>query len=290
MTAIVFDKVWKEYGDHVVLERIDLVIAPRSFVALVGPSGCGKTTFLRMLLGEEAPTRGRILIGETPLKAEPNSDRGVVFQRYSVFPHLTVLQNVMIGAEFEQSRLFGKLFGARRRAAIDKAMALLTEVGLAGHETKFPAALSGGMQQRLALAQALNRRPKVLLLDEPFGALDPGIRADIHVLMRRMWNENDLTVVMVTHDLSEAFRLGTRVIAFERPRNRPEELERYGATLSKDLPQEAPPLPPSSGATITKDFEVWPRKVAADLNGAHPLSSPETALPASAPQSRDPVH
>ncbi len=114
------------------------------------------------------------------------------------------------------------------------------------------------MQQRLALAQALNRRPKVLLLDEPFGALDPGIRADIHVLMRRMWNENELTVVMVTHDLSEAFRLGTRVIAFERPRNRPEELERYGATLS-DF---------SGGATVTQDFEVWPRKIASDLNGA----------------------
>ena len=87
------------------------------------------------------------------------------------------------------------------------------------------------MQQRLALAQALMRKPKVLLLDEPFGALDPGIRADIHVLMKRIWNETDLTVVMVTHDLSEAFELGTRVIAFERPRNRPEERERYGARL-----------------------------------------------------------
>jgi NitT/TauT family transport system ATP-binding protein len=280
MTAIQFDKVWKEYGDHVVLERIDLAIAPRSFVALVGPSGCGKTTFLRMLLGEESPTRGRILIGGKPLKAEPNSDRGVVFQRYSVFPHLTVLQNVMIGCEFERSRLVGKLFGSSRRAAKDEAMRLLQEVGLTGHENRYPAALSGGMQQRLALAQALNRKPKVLLLDEPFGALDPGIRADIHVLMRRMWNENDLTVVMVTHDLSEAFRLGSRVIAFERPRNRPEELERYGATLSGDLPATAPPLPPPSGATITKDFEVWPRKVAADLNGAAsaPAAQPEPSF------------
>lgn len=136
-----------------------------------------------------------------------------------------------------------------------------------------------GLQQRLALAQALNRRPKILLLDEPFGALDPGIRADIHVLMRRMWNENDLTVVMVTHDLSEAFRLGTRVIAFERPRNRPEELERYGATLSEDLPTEAVPPPLPAGATITRDFEVWPRKVAADLNGAQAPSSEQAELP-----------
>lgn len=279
MTAIQFDKVWKEYGDHVVLERIDLTIAPRSFVALVGPSGCGKTTFLRMLLGEEKQTRGHILVGDKPLKMEPDSDRGVVFQRYSVFPHLTVLQNVMIGRELEQSRFLGRLFGAQRRAAQDQAMALLTEVGLIGHEHKYPAALSGGMQQRLALAQALNRRPKILLLDEPFGALDPGIRSDIHVLMRRMWHENDLTVVMVTHDLSEAFRLGTRVIAFERPRNRPEERERYGATLTDDLPDTPPTAP--SGATITQDFEVWPRKIVPDLTSAMSATGPQTASKAS---------
>jgi len=279
MTAIVFDKVWKEYGDHIVLERLDLEIAPRSFVALVGPSGCGKTTFLRMLLGEEMPTRGEIRVGGKRLRAEPDRDRGVVFQRYSVFPHLTVLQNVMIGREFEQSRLLGKLFGVSRRAAAEEAARLLHEVGLEGHEHKYPAALSGGMQQRLALAQALNRRPKILLLDEPFGALDPGIRADIHVLMRRMWNENDLTVVMVTHDLSEAFRLGTRVVAFERPRNRPEERQRYGATLSGDLSATAPPLPPSSGATITNDFEVWPRKIAAELNGAAAPTDAQPRLP-----------
>ncbi len=271
MSAIVFDKVWKEYGDHVVLERIDITIEPRAFVALVGPSGCGKTTFLRMLLGEEAPTRGRILVDGAPLKVEPDSDRGVVFQRYSVFPHLTVLQNVMVGREFEKSPILGKLFGAARRKAAEEAAALLDAVGLKGHENKYPAALSGGMQQRLALAQALNRKPKILLLDEPFGALDPGIRADIHVLIRNIWNENDLTVVMVTHDLSEAFRLGTRVIAFERPRNRPEELERYGATLGEEAPGAiATPSGPALGASITRDFEVWPKKIAGPVGGAPP--------------------
>ena len=271
MTAIVFDKVWKEYGDHVVLERIDLAIAARSFVALVGPSGCGKTTFLRMLLGEEKPTRGSILIGGKPLKAEPNADRGVVFQRYSVFPHLTVLANVMIGREFERSCLLGKLFGARRSAAEDEARHLLEAVGLKGHEDKYPVSLSGGMQQRLALAQAINRKPRILLLDEPFGALDPGIRADIHVLIRRIWNENDLTVVMVTHDLSEAFRLGTRVIAFERPRNRPEELERYGATIGE---MSAKAIGAASGASVTQDFDVWPRKIVDTLPGADPQPAP----------------
>ncbi len=239
--------VWKEYGDQIVLERIAFDIAPRSFVALVGPSGCGKTTFLKMLLGEEAPTRGKILLDGAPLKAEPGPDRGVVFQRYSVFPHLTALGNVMLGLEFSGARLMGRLFGQRRRAAEDAARAMLAEVGLAGAEAKYPAQLSGGMQQRLALAQALVLRPRVLLLDEPFGALDPGIRAEIHALMRRLWHETDLTVVMVTHDLSEAFTLATRVIAFERLRNRPEEAARYGAR-------------------VTQDIEVWPKRIAGQPN------------------------
>ncbi len=259
MTAIQFNNVWKEYGDHVVLERINLEIAPRSFVALVGPSGCGKTTFLRMLLGDEMTTRGEILLDGAALKAEPDKDRGVVFQRYSVFPHLTVLGNVVLAREFEQSRFMCLLRGSMRSAATAEAMTLLEEVGLKGHEKQYPSELSGGMQQRLALAQALMGKPKILLLDEPFGALDPGIRADIHVLICRIWNTCDLTVVMVTHDLSEAFRLATRVIAFERPRNRPEEHERYGATLSSDLGSSAAR---DHGATITRDLEVWPRKIA----------------------------
>jgi len=253
MSAIRFDDVWKEYGDHIVLERITLDVAPRAFVALVGPSGCGKTTFLRMLLGEETPSRGRILIDGRPLPGEPTADRGVVFQRYSVFPHLTVLDNVLLGRELQRSKFLGRLFGAAKRQATEQALALLDEVGLKGHEGKYPSALSGGMQQRLALAQAIMRGPKILLLDEPFGALDPGIRADIHVLMKRLWNETELTVVMVTHDLSEAFRLATRVIAFERHRDRPEERERYGATISRDL-------------------EIYPRRTA-QARPAAPISS-----------------
>ncbi len=229
------ENVWKEYGDQIVLERISLDIAERAFVALVGPSGCGKTTFLKLLLGEEQPTQGTIILDGRPLSPEPGPDRGVVFQRYSVFPHLTVLGNVMLGKEFEASRLRARLFGPARRAAVDMARALIAEVGLAGSEDKYPAQLSGGMQQRLALAQALITRPRVLLLDEPFGALDPGIRADIHVLMKRLWNETDLTVVMVTHDMREAFTLGTRIIAFERPRNAPADRERYGASLGNDI-------------------------------------------------------
>jgi NitT/TauT family transport system ATP-binding protein len=241
--------LWKEFGDQIVLERINVEIAPRAFVALVGPSGCGKTTFLKMLLGEETPTKGTIDLDGAPLTPEPGPDRGVVFQRYSVFPHLTVLGNVLLGAEFA-APLTARLFGARRREAVARARALIAEVGLAGAEQKYPSQLSGGMQQRLALAQALITRPRVLLLDEPFGALDPGIRAEMQTLMLRLWNETDLTVVMVTHDLSEAFTLATRVLVFERPRDRPEERARYGARLTQDIAVWPPrvagqrPLPP----------------------------------------------
>lgn len=236
MSALKIENVWKEYGDQIVLENVSLDVESRAFVALVGPSGCGKTTFLRMILGQEKPTRGTILLDGVPLPPEPGPDRGVVFQRYSVFPHLTVLGNVMLGKELKASPVSGKLFGAARKSAIQEARAMIAEVGLTGSEDKYPAQLSGGMQQRLALAQALIMRPKVLLLDEPFGALDPGIRHEIHLLMKRLWNETPMTVVMVTHDMREAFTLATRVIAFERPRDRPEEKLRYGATITRDIP------------------------------------------------------
>jgi NitT/TauT family transport system ATP-binding protein len=243
MSAIKVENVWKEIGDQIVLEDLSFEIASRAFVMLVGPSGCGKTTFLRMLLGETAPTRGRILLDDEPLAAEPDAQRGIVFQRYSVFPHLTALGNIMIGPELAAAPLTGKIFGARIKALREEARALLAQVGLDHAEDKYPAEMSGGMQQRLALAQALMRRPKILLLDEPFGALDPGIRRDIQALMQKIWHESDLTVVMVTHDLAEAFRLGTRILAFERRRDRPEEKQRFGATIAKDI-------------------EIWPPRIA----------------------------
>ncbi|MBB4952465.1 NitT/TauT family transport system ATP-binding protein [Agrobacterium vitis] len=235
MSALTIDNVWKEYGDQIVLENVSITIESRAFVALVGPSGCGKTTFLRMLLGMERPTRGTILLDGAPLPHEPGADRGVVFQRYSVFPHLTVLGNVLLGAELQAAKFSGRLFGAAKRKAVEEARGMIDAVGLSGAERKYPAQLSGGMQQRLALAQALMMKPKVLLLDEPFGALDPGIRAEIHVLMKKLWHEAPMTVVMVTHDMREAFTLASRVVAFERPRDRPEEKLRYGATITKDI-------------------------------------------------------
>jgi NitT/TauT family transport system ATP-binding protein len=248
MSAITIRDVWMEYDGRIVLERISLDVAEGAFVAVVGPSGCGKTTMLRLLLAEERPTRGEILVGGKPLPDEPTVDRGIVYQRYSVFPHLTALQNVRLGMEFIGAPWTGQLFGARRNRAEEEALSLLHDVGLSDAAEKYPSQLSGGMQQRLALAQALIMRPKILLLDEPFGALDPGTRAEIHVLMRRLWKECGMTIFMVTHDLSEAFGLATRVIALDRRRNRPEEKDRYGAE-------------------ITHDIEVWPRGLQTRLGG-----------------------
>ena len=228
--------VWQEYGDQVVLERLNLNIAEGEFCTLVGASGCGKSTFLRLLLGQERASRGQILLAGQPLAAEPDASRGVVFQHYSVFPHLSVLDNVAIGLELPRSKLLGRLFGADKRLAREQAAQMLSTVGLGHALDKYPAQLSGGMQQRLAIAQALIMKPRVLLLDEPFGALDPGIRKDMHALLLELWNETKLTVFMVTHDLAEGFSLGTRILVFDKVRLDPQAPNAYGARITYDIP------------------------------------------------------
>jgi NitT/TauT family transport system ATP-binding protein len=235
MSALSFRNVWVEYGNQVVLERINLEITSGTFLSIVGPSGAGKSTFLRLILGQERPTQGQVLLDGEPFPAEPGPDRGIVFQRYSVFPHLTVLGNVLLGYEFAQRPLTARLMGAPRREAIEKSRALIEAVGLGPHCDKYPSALSGGMQQRLAIAQALAKRPRVLLLDEPFGALDPGTRAQMHALIKPLWSDLKMTIVMVTHDIKEAFRLATRLIALDRPRHDPQAPERFGARITYDL-------------------------------------------------------
>ena len=236
MSLISVSHMWKEYGDNVVLENLSLEIKAGEFCTLVGPSGCGKTTFLKMLLGQENPTRGTFLLDGKPFPKEPGVDRGIVFQRYSVFSHLNVLENVMLGIEFGRSPLLGRLFGKARREAKAEAMAMLEAVGLGDSAKKYPSELSGGMQQRLSITQSLVKKPKILLLDEPFGALDPGIRADMHALILDLWKKNNLTVVMVTHDLHEGFYLGTRLLVFDKVRHDPQAPNAYGARITYDIP------------------------------------------------------
>lgn len=235
MSYLDINNVWKEYGDNVVLERLNLKVEEGEFCTIVGASGCGKTTFLRMLLGEEAPSRGALLLNGKPLPLEPSAERGIVFQRYSVFPHLTVLQNVMLGFEFEHGGFFARLIGAKKSEARAQAEKMLAAVGLDTAMDKYPAALSGGMQQRLAIAQALVKKPRILLLDEPFGALDPGIRADMHELILSLWRELGITIFMITHDLREGFHLGSRLLVFDKQRHDPQAPQSYGARITYDL-------------------------------------------------------
>ncbi|NWA24553.1 ABC transporter ATP-binding protein [Pseudomonas gingeri] len=236
MSFISVNNVWQQYADQVVLEGLNLSVNEGEFCTLVGASGCGKSTFLRLLLGQESPSRGQILLDGQPLVGEPDSSRGVVFQRYSVFPHLSVLDNVALGLELPRSAVFGRLFGAAKRQAREQAAVLLDKVGLGHSLDKYPTQLSGGMQQRLAIAQALIMKPRVLLLDEPFGALDPGIRKDMHGLLLELWRETQLTVFMVTHDLSEGFNLGTRLLVFDKVRHDPHAPAAYGARITYDIP------------------------------------------------------
>jgi NitT/TauT family transport system ATP-binding protein len=132
--------------------------------------------------------------------------------------------------------LLGRLFGARRRLALDKALPLLEAIGLRSAADKFPSQLSGGMQQRLSIAQSVICEPKLLLLDEPFGALDPGITADMHRLILQLWNAHKMTIFMVTHDLKESFELGTRLLVFDKVRVDPQAPEAFGATITYNIP------------------------------------------------------
>ena len=236
MAIVTIRRLWKEYGEQVVLENLNLTIADGEFVTIVGASGCGKTTLLRMLLGVEKPTRGEILIDGAPLVYEPAPDRGIVFQRYSLFPNLTVTRNLLLGLELSGAPVTGRLFGRARKQALEQVHALVNEIGLYAARDKYPSQLSGGMQQRLSIAQSVICQPKILLLDEPFGALDPGITADMHELILRLWEKSRMTVFMVTHDVKESFQLGTRLLVFDKKRHDPHSPDAYGATVTYDIP------------------------------------------------------
>ena len=234
MTEIQVRDISQVYGDNKVLENVNLDVKDKEFCSIFGSSGCGKSTFLRILLSQEKPSTGEVLIDGMPISSEPGPDRGVVFQRYSVFSHLSVVENLILAAEFDRSRIFGRLFGRARVQAMDEVQGMIEAVGLSYARDSYPMELSGGMQQRLAIAQALLRRPKVLLLDEPFGALDPGTRATMHDILLSLWHDTQMTVFMVTHDLEEGFKLGTRLVVFDKIHWDPNHPNLHGATIVHD--------------------------------------------------------
>ncbi|KCV81037.1 Spermidine/putrescine ABC transporter ATPase subunit [Actibacterium atlanticum] len=233
MSFVTVDNIFQSYGNRPIIERVNTTIDEGEFISIVGASGCGKSTFLRLLLAQETPTRGEIRIDGKPPAKEPGLDRGVVFQRYSVFPHMTVRENVVAGECFR--RPWGRFFGTERKAALGRADETLARIGLDHVADQYPATLSGGMQQRLAIGQALAAKPRVLLLDEPFGALDPGTRLSMHDFLTELRAETGMTVFMVTHDLEEGFKLGDRVLVFDKPRWDPTDPNAYGATITYDF-------------------------------------------------------
>jgi spermidine/putrescine transport system ATP-binding protein len=208
---VVLRGVTKRFGELTAVDSVDLEVRPGEFLALLGPSGCGKTTTLRMIAGFDEPTEGEIDIGGNPAVGVPPNKRDVntVFQAYALFPHLTVLDNVAYGLK---QRKVGKDERYRRAAET------LELVRLTGREQAKPAELSGGMQQRVALARALVLHPKVLLLDEPLGALDLKLRKAMQVELKRIQRDVGITFIVVTHDQEEAMAMADRIAVMNEGR------------------------------------------------------------------------
>ena len=191
----------KRFGDKTVLEDINFSMQSGEFVTFVGSSGCGKSTLLRLIAGLDHPSGGRIHVDGSPVEG-PGPDRGMVFQKYSLYPWLNAADNVAFGM---------RLQGMTSADVRDRTAYFLEVVGLRDAATKLPRELSGGMQQRVAIARALATNPSVLLLDEPFGALDLQIRETMQEFLLQLWQRTGLTVLLITHDVEEALVLAQRV-------------------------------------------------------------------------------
>ena len=205
--SIRVENVSKSFSAFAALDDVSLAVRDGEFVALLGPSGSGKTTLLRILAGLEAPERGRVRFGERDVTGDNAASRGIgfVFQHYALFGHMDVARNIAFGLEVMKR-------GKPSKADIAKRVAeLLDLVQLPGFGNRYPSQLSGGQRQRVALARALAREPRILLLDEPFGALDAKVRRELRVALRTIHDELGLTSIFVTHDQEEAFALADRV-------------------------------------------------------------------------------
>ncbi len=208
------------FGGHVVLDRIDLDVADGEFLSIVGPSGCGKTTLLRLLAGLVAPSSGELLAAGKPIDG-PSRERAIVFQDYSrsLLPWRSVWTNVALAFESQ---------GIPRSERRARSYALLERMGLAAVGEYFPGQLSGGMQQRVQIARCLAQNPRVMLMDEPFGALDAMTRQGLQDEIARLAQEQRVTIVFITHDLEEAIYLGDRVVALAPNPGRVAELLQVG--------------------------------------------------------------
>lgn len=204
----------KVFGDHAALNRISFEVRRREFLSVLGASGCGKSTLIRIVAGLETQTSGDILLDGKPVNC-PGRDRGMVFQGYTLFPWLTVKKNVMFGLRMGGKSSFDAETEAREWIAL---------VGLSKFENSYPHELSGGMKQRVAIARALANRPRILLMDEPFGALDAQTRAQMQRYLLEIWRNVDVTILFITHDLDEAVYLSDRILVLGANPSRVQEV------------------------------------------------------------------
>ena len=211
--------VWLAYNDellaqnHFAVEDINLQVKQGEFIAIVGPSGCGKSTFMKLTTGLKKPSKGQIMVDGQPVTG-PLKISGMAFQAPSLLPWRTTLDNVLLPLEIVEP--YRSQFKQRKPEFVERARKLLQTVGLAGYEDKFPWQLSGGMQQRASICRALIHEPKMLLLDEPFGALDAFTREELWCILRDLWTEQKFNVILVTHDLRESVFLADTVYVMSK--------------------------------------------------------------------------
>jgi NitT/TauT family transport system ATP-binding protein len=214
-----FSDVWLAYNDELLaqnqfaVEAIDMKVRQGEFIAIVGPSGCGKSTFMKLATGLKKPSMGKILIDQQPVTG-PLKISGMAFQAPSLLPWRTTVDNVLLPLEIVEP--YRSHFKAKRKEYEERARGLLRKVGLGGYEDKFPWQLSGGMQQRASICRALIHEPKMLLLDEPFGALDAFTREELWCILRDLWTEQQFNVILVTHDLRESVFLADTVYVMSK--------------------------------------------------------------------------
>ncbi len=214
-----FQNVWLAYNDellaqnHFAVEDINLQVKQGEFIAIVGPSGCGKSTFMKLTTGLKMPSKGRILVDGQPVTG-PLKISGMAFQASSLLPWRTTLDNVLLPLEIVEP--YRSNFKQKKEEYAERARKLLNTVGLGGYEDKFPWQLSGGMQQRASICRALIHEPKMLLLDEPFGALDAFTREELWCILRDLWTEQRFNVILVTHDLRESVFLADTVYVMSK--------------------------------------------------------------------------
>jgi NitT/TauT family transport system ATP-binding protein len=201
-------------GPVAALEQVRFEVRHREFICVIGASGCGKSTLIRILAGLDAPTSGQVLLDGVPVDL-PGADRGMVFQRYTLFPWLTVRDNVTFGL---------RLQGANAAQVEREANHWLEVIGLSAFADHYPSQLSGGMKQRVAIARALASRPRILLMDEPFGALDAQTRSQMQSHLLDIWQQSEVTVFFITHDLDEAVYLADRVVVLAPSPGRVQEI------------------------------------------------------------------